>query len=43
MNKIMQEFAKETEKMGMAQEQMQDQFDMLNDPNQEAEADEVYN
>ena len=43
MNKVMQEFAKETEKMGMAQEQMQDQFDMLADPDQESQADEVYN
>ena len=43
MNKTMQEFAKETEKMGMAQEQMQDQFDMIADPDQENEADEVYN
>ena len=32
MNKIMKDFAMETEKMGMQQEMMQDQFDMLQDP-----------
>ena len=43
MNKIMKEFAMETEKMGLQQEMMQDQFDMLQDPGQENEAEEVYN
>ena len=32
MAQIMKEFAKETEKMGMQQEMMQDQFDMMGDP-----------
>ena len=37
------EFSKETEKMGMQQEQMQDGFDMMADPDQEAESEDVYN
>ena len=32
MNKVMKDFAMETEKMGMQQEMMQDQFDMMADP-----------
>ena len=43
MNKVMKDFAMETEKMGMQQEMMQDQFDMMADPDQEQQADEVYN
>ena len=43
MNKIMKDFAMETEKMGMQQEMMQDQFDMMSDPTQETEAEDVYN
>ena len=43
MNKIMKEFAMETEKMGLQQEMMQDQFEMLQDPGQENEAEDVYN
>ena len=43
MNKIMKDFAMETEKMGMQQEMMQDQFDMMSDPTQEGEAEDVYN
>ena len=39
----MKDFAMETEKMGMQQEMMQDQFDMMADPDQEQQADEVYN
>ena len=35
MNETMMDFMKETEKMGMAQEQMQDQFEMLSDPNED--------
>ena len=33
----------ETEKMGMQQEMMQDQFDMMGDPETDQQADEVYN
>ena len=43
MNQIMKQFAQESEKMGMQQEMMQDQFDMVADPGDEAAADEVYN
>ncbi len=32
----------ETEKMGMQQEMMNDQFDMMSDPAEEGQADEVY-
>ena len=42
MNKIMKDFAMETEKMGMQQEMMQDQFDMLQDADQEQQAEDVY-
>ena len=43
MNNIMRQFAMETEKMGMQQEMMQDQFDMMGDADTDAQADEVYN
>ena len=43
MSKIMKEFAKETAKMEMQGEMMADQMDMMNDPNMEADADQVYN
>ena len=43
MQQIMREFAKETEKMGMQQEMMADAFDMMSDPSQEEQAEEVYN
>ena len=39
----MKQFAMETEKMGMNQEMMQDQFDMMGDPDTDLQADEVYN
>ena len=39
----MKQFAMETEKMGMQQEMMQDQFDMMGDPDTDLQADEVYN
>ena len=39
----MKQFAMETEKMGMQQEMMQDQFDMMGDADTDAQADEVYN
>ena len=42
MNQVMKQFAMETEKMGMQQEMMQDQFDMMADPDQENQAEEVY-
>ena len=43
MNNIMRQFAMETEKMGMQQEMMQDQFDMMGDADTDTQADEVYN
>ena len=33
----------ETEKMGMQQEMMQDQFDMMGDADTDTQAEEVYN
>ena len=42
MNQVMRDFAKETEKMNMQQEMMQDNFEMLEDPDQENQAEEVY-
>ena len=42
MNKVMKNFAMETEKMGLQQEMMQDQFDMVADPDADAQADEIY-
>ena len=42
MQNIMKQFAMETEKMGLQQEMMQDQFDMLGDPETDQQADEVY-
>ena len=39
----MKQFAMETEKMGMQQEMMQDQFEMMGDPDTDQQADEVYN
>lgn len=43
MNQIMREFAKETEKMNMQGEMMNDAMDAMGDGQTEAEADEVYN
>ena len=43
MQNIMKQFAMETEKMGMQQEMMNDQFDMMGDPETDEQADEVYN
>ena len=44
ISEVMKEFAKESEKMGMQQEIMQDQMDMAMDTGDtEAQADEVYN
>ena len=42
MNKVMKNFAMETEKMGLQQEMMQDQFDVMVDPDADAQADEIY-
>lgn len=42
MNKIMKEFAKETEKMNIQGEMMNDAMDMCGDADTEAQADEVY-
>ena len=38
----MKQFAMETEKMGMQQEMMQDQFEMIGDPDTDQQAEEVY-
>ena len=42
MSKIMREFAKETEKMNMQGEMMNDAMDAMGDGEQESQADEVY-
>ena len=42
MNNIMKQFAMETEKMGMQQEMMQDQFEMIGDPETDQQAEDVY-
>ena len=39
----MKEFAKETAKMEMQGEMMADQMDMMADPDQESQAEDVYN
>ena len=39
----MKEFAKEMEKAGIQSEMMQDAFEMTEDPNANADADDVYN
>ena len=38
----MKQFAMETEKMGMQQEMMQDQFEMIGDPDTDQQAEDVY-
>jgi hypothetical protein len=43
MSQIMKEFAKETAKMEMQGEMMADQMDMMADPDQESQAEDVYN
>ena len=43
MSKIMKEFAKESAKMEMQSELMTDQMDMMADPDQEGQAEDVYN
>ena len=43
MNKIMREFAKETEKMNIQGEMMNDAMDAMGDGETENQADEVYN
>lgn len=43
MNKIMREFAKETEKMNIQGEMMNDAMDAMGDGETEQQADEVYN
>ena len=43
MNQMMKQFAMETEKMNIQQEMMQDQFDMIADPETDQQADDVYN
>ena len=43
MNKIMREFAKETEKMNIQGEMMNDAMDAMGDGETESQADEVYN
>ena len=42
MAQIMKEFAKETAKMEMQGEMMTDQMDMMADPDQESQAEDVY-
>ena len=43
MMQTMKQFAMETEKMGIQQEMMQDQFDMVGDPGTDLKADDIYN
>ena len=43
MSQIMKEFAKESAKMEMQSEIMADQMDMMADPDQEGQAEDVYN
>ena len=43
MMQVMKSFTMEMDKMGIQQEMMNDGFDMLADPDQEADADDVYN
>ena len=43
MSQIMKEFAKESAKMEMQSELMTDQMDMMADPDQEGQAEDVYN
>ena len=39
---MMRDFAKETEKMGMQQEMMNDAFEMCADPEEDGQAEDVY-
>ena len=43
MNQVMKEFAKETEKMNIQGEMMNDAMDMMGDADTDQQADEVYN